>query len=295
MIFSEQLGSSSAPFGTGWGHLYGYIWLGNQLGLKRPACFVHKSGASTRMPASSSPSLHGLSTLVAKFKLLFWQLNLRELQTKLPVFLKPKTKHTSWLSLHSLIKASQKGSTDSGAKKTDLPLDWKKNINVQQWEEFLTTIFRNGLPSVPIAPQFSSVTQSCPTLCDPIDCSTPGLPVHHHLLELAQTHVHRVSDAIQPSHPLSSPSPAFNLSQHQGLFKWVFASGGQNIGVSASASVLPVNIQDWVPLGWTGYHLAGQGTLKSLLQHHSSKASILRCSTFFIVQLSHPYMILEKP
>ena len=67
--------------------------------------------------------------------------------------------------------------------------------------------------------QFSSVTQSCPTLCDPMDCSTPGLPVHHQLPELAQTHVHRVSDAIQPSHPLSSPSPpAFNLSQHQSLF-----------------------------------------------------------------------------
>ena len=65
--------------------------------------------------------------------------------------------------------------------------------------------------------QFSSVSQSCPTLCDPMDCSTPGLPVHHQLPELAQIHVHRVSDAIQPSHPLSSPSPAFNLSQHQGL------------------------------------------------------------------------------
>ena len=65
-----------------------------------------------------------------------------------------------------------------------------------------------------------SVTQSCPTLCDPMDCSTPGSPVHHQLLELAQTHVHRVRDAIQPSHPLSSPSPpAFNLSQHRGLFK----------------------------------------------------------------------------
>ena len=71
-------------------------------------------------------------------------------------------------------------------------------------------------------PQFSSVSQSCPTLCSPMDCSTPGLPVHHQLLELAQTHVHRVGDAIQPSHPLSSPSPpAFNLSQHQGLFQWV--------------------------------------------------------------------------
>ena len=67
--------------------------------------------------------------------------------------------------------------------------------------------------------QFSSVTQSCPTLCDLMDCSTPGFPVHHQLPELTQTHVHRVSDAIQPSHPLSSPSPpAFNLSQHQGLF-----------------------------------------------------------------------------
>ena len=70
--------------------------------------------------------------------------------------------------------------------------------------------------------QVSSVTQSCPTLCDPMDCSTPGLSVHHQLLEFTQTHVHWVSDAIQPSHPLSSPSPpAFNLSQHQVLFKWV--------------------------------------------------------------------------
>ena len=68
--------------------------------------------------------------------------------------------------------------------------------------------------------QFSSVTQSCPTLCDPMNCSTPGLPVHHQLPEFTQTHVHRVGDAIQPSHPLSSPSPpALNLSQHQGLFK----------------------------------------------------------------------------
>ena len=68
--------------------------------------------------------------------------------------------------------------------------------------------------------QFSSVAQSCPTLCDPMDCSMPGLPVHHQLLEFAQIHVHRIGDAIQPSHPLSSPSPpAFNLSQHQGLFQ----------------------------------------------------------------------------
>ena len=70
--------------------------------------------------------------------------------------------------------------------------------------------------------QFSSVVQSCPTLCDPMNCSMPGLPVHHQLPEFTQTHAHRVSDAVQPSHPLSSPSPpALNLSQHQGLFKWV--------------------------------------------------------------------------
>ena len=73
--------------------------------------------------------------------------------------------------------------------------------------------------------QFSSVDPSCPTLCGPMDYSTPGFPVHHQLLELTQTHVHRVSDAIQPSHPLSSPSPPpFNLSQHQSLFQWVSSS-----------------------------------------------------------------------
>ena len=73
--------------------------------------------------------------------------------------------------------------------------------------------------------QFSSVAQSCPTLCNPMNCSTPGLPVHHQLPEFTQTHVHWVSDAIQPSHPLLSPSPpTFNLSQHQGLFKWVSSS-----------------------------------------------------------------------
>ena len=78
---------------------------------------------------------------------------------------------------------------------------------------FISTIFLDSV-------QFSSVTQSCPTLCDPMDCSTPGFPVQHQLPELAQTHVHRVGDAIQPSHPLSSPSPsAFSLSQHQGLFQ----------------------------------------------------------------------------
>ena len=98
--------------------------------------------------------------------------------------------------------------------------------------------------------QFSSV-QSCLTLGDQ-DCSTPGFPVHHQLPEPAQTHVHRVSDAIQSSHPLSSPSPpAFNLSHHQDLS--IFTSGGQSIGVSASISVLPMDTQNWSPLGWTDW------------------------------------------
>ena len=84
--------------------------------------------------------------------------------------------------------------------------------------------------------------------------STPGLPVDHQLPESTQTHVHWVGDAIKPSHPQSSPSPALDLSHHQGLFQWVNSTwGGQSIGVSASASVFPVNSQDWSPLGWTGW------------------------------------------
>ena len=100
----------------------------------------------------------------------------------------------------------------------------------------------------------SSVAQSCPTLCDPTNHSTPGLPVHHQLPESTQTHIHCVSYAIQPSHPLSSLSPlALDLSQHQDLFQsGLFASGSQSIGVSASASVLPMNFQSWFPLGFTG-------------------------------------------
>ena len=145
---------------------------------------------------------------------------------------------------------------------------------------------------------FSSVTQSCPTLCDPMDCSTPGLPVHHQLLEFTQTHAHWVSDAIQLSHPLSSPSPpTFNLSQHQGLFKRVsslhirwpkYWSFSFSISPSNEYSGLIFFRMDWLDL------LAVQGTLKSLLQYHSSKASILWHSAFFRVQLSHPYMTTGK-
>ena len=141
-----------------------------------------------------------------------------------------------------------------------------------------------------------SVTQSCSTLCDPMNCSTWGFPVHHQLPEPTQTHVHRVSDAIQPSYPLSSPAPpAFHLSQHQGPFQWVSSLHQVAKDWSFSFSISPSNEHsglisfriDWFDL------LAVQGTLKSLLQHHS-KASILWCSTFFIVQLSHPYMMTGK-
>ena len=91
----------------------------------------------------------------------------------------------------------------------------KMKRQATEWEK----IFSNHISS---SIQFSSVAKSYLTLCDPMDCSTPGFPVHHQLLELMQTHVHWVGDPIQPSHPLSSPSPpAFNLSRHQGLFQWV--------------------------------------------------------------------------
>ena len=145
--------------------------------------------------------------------------------------------------------------------------------------------------------QFSSVAQLCPTLCDPMDWNTPGFPVHHQLPELAQTHVRWIGDAIQPSPPLSSPSlPAFNLSQHQGLFKRVSSSYQvskvlvfqlQHQSFQWKSGLISFRM-DWLDL------LAVQGTHKSLLQHHSSKASILRCSAFFIVQLSHPYMTIGK-
>ena len=137
--------------------------------------------------------------------------------------------------------------------------------------------------------KFSSVAQSCPTLSNPMDCSTPGLPVHHQLPEFTQTHVHWLSDAIQPSHPLSSPfPPAFNLSQDQSflnesvlLIRWPkYWSFSFNISPSNDYSELIFFRMDVLVL------LSVQGTLKSLLQHHSSKASILQHSVFFIVQLS---------
>ena len=136
--------------------------------------------------------------------------------------------------------------------------------------------------------QLSSIAQSYLTLCNTMDYSMPGLPVHHHLLEFTQTHVHWVGDAIQPSHHLLSPSPpTFRLSQHQSFSNestlrirwpkyWSFSFG---ISPSNEYSGLISFRMDWLDL------LAVQGTLRSLFQHHSSKASILPCSAFFIVQL----------
>ena len=96
-------------------------------------------------------------------------------------------------------------------------MDLTEAEDIKRWQEYIEELYKKDF-------QFSSVTQSCPTICDPMDCSTPGFHVHHQLPKFAQTHVNRVSDAIQPSHPLSSSVPAFNLSQHQGLFKSVSSS-----------------------------------------------------------------------
>ena len=139
---------------------------------------------------------------------------------------------------------------------------------------------------------FSSVAQSCPTLCNPRDCSKPGLPVYHQLPEFTQTHVHRACDAIQPFHPLPSPSPSpippsirvfYNESTL--CMRWPkYWSFSLSISLSNEHPGLVSFRMDWLDL------LAVQGTCKSLLQHHSSKASVLQHSAFLRVQLSHPYM-----
>ena len=153
-------------------------------------------------------------------------------------------------------------------------------------------------PAVGTAESCSVQPLSCVRLfATPRTAAQPGLPVHHQLPEFTQTQVHRVGDAIQPSHPLLSPSPpAPNPSQHQGLLKCVNSRMRWPKHWSFSLTISPSNEHpglisfrmDWLDLP------AIQGTLKSLLQHHTSKASILRRSAFFIVQLSHPYMTTGK-
>ena len=144
--------------------------------------------------------------------------------------------------------------------------------------------------------QFSTVAQSCPNLCNPMNRSTPGLPVYHQLPDFTQTHVQRVGEAIQPSHPLSSPSPVPNPSQHQSLsnestlrMRWPkYWSFSFSISPSNEHPGLISFRMDWLD------PLAVLGTLKSLLQHHSLKGSTLQHSAFFIVQLSHLYMTIGK-
>ena len=145
--------------------------------------------------------------------------------------------------------------------------------------------------------QLSSVAQSCRTLCDPMNCSTPGLPVHHQLLEFTQTHVHRVSDAIQPSHPRLSPAspapipPSIRVFSNESTLRMRWPKYW-----SFSFSIIPSKEIPRLISFWMDCldRLAVQGALKSLLQHHSSKASILWHSAFFTVQLSHPYMTTGK-
>ena len=143
----------------------------------------------------------------------------------------------------------------------------------------------------------SSVAQSCPTLRDPMNHSTPGLPVHHHLLEFTQTHIHRVSDAIchlilcRPLLLLPWIPPIIRVFSNESTLRMRWPKYW-----SFSFSIIPSKVipglisfrMDWLAL------LAVQGTLKCLLQHHSSKASVLQCSAFFIDQLSHPYMTTGK-
>ena len=132
-----------------------------------------------------------------------------------------------------------------------------------------------------------SVANWCPIICDPMNCSTLVFPVLPYFPEFAQTHVHWVGDAIQPSHPLSSPSPtALNLSQHQGLFQWV-SSSHQVARVSECQlqhRSFPMNTQDWFPLGWTGWiSLQSKGLSRVFPSTTVQKASILQRSAFFMI------------
>ena len=162
----------------------------------------------------------------------------------------------------------------------------------------LSCVWLFNPPSSSARNQGCSVAQSCPTSCSPMDCSTPGFPVHHQLPELAQIHIHWVDDAVQPSHPLWSPSPpAFSLSQHQGLFWWVSPS-------HQVARVLELQhqsfqwvewLQGWVPLGFMGLlSLLSKGLSRIFSNTTVQKHQFYGAQPFFIVQLSHLYMTIGK-
>ena len=160
-------------------------------------------------------------------------------------------------------------------KLLELPSSWDSQVryNAMSWINWL------GWFRWSVEMSVSSVAQSCPTLCDPVDYSMQGLPVHHQLPELTQTHVNWISDAIQPCHPLSSPPPpTFNLSQHQGLFKWVSSS---HQGAKVLELQLQLQLQSLISFRISWFDLlAVQGTLKSLLQHP------VQNHQFFSAQLS---------
>ena len=180
-----------------------------------------------------------------------------------------------------------------------IPLDKWAHWVIQHWGQHLriSNPVRDWYLYLNIC-QFSSVAQSCPTLCNPMNRSTPGLPVHHQLPEFTQTHVHRISDAI--SHLILCPPllllppipPSIKVFSNESTLhmRWPkYWSFSFSIIPSKEIPGLISLRMDWLDL------LVVQGTLKSLLQHHSSKASILWRSAFFTVQLSHPYMTTEKP
>ena len=159
-----------------------------------------------------------------------------------------KLQKAKWYGTGTKTDIRISGKKDSPEKSPHTYTFWQKGKNIQQGKNnlFGKWCWKSWI-------SFSSVAQSCLTLWDPMNRSTPGLPVHHQLPEFTQTHTHRVSDAILssvvpfPSCPQSLPaSGSFPISQ-------LFASGSQSTGVSASASVLPMNTQDWSPLGWTGW------------------------------------------
>ena len=199
---------------------------------------------------------------------------------------------------------------------------WKNNcftqILIKEWSSesnkiwFIISQYSSSLPlleALPFLPlfkvpppwkkiysvQFLSVAQSCPTLCNPMDCSIPGLPVHHQLLKLSQLisiELVRPCNHFILCRPFSSCLQSSLVSESFPMSQF-FTPGDQSIVASASASVLPMNSQDWFPLGLTGWSCSPRN-FKSLLKHHSSRASILQHSAFFLVQLSHPYMTTEN-
>ena len=140
-------------------------------------------------------------------------------------------------------------------------------------------------------PYCCSLAKSCPTLCDPMGCSTPGFPVLYCLPEFAQTHVHWVSDAIQPSHPLSLSSCLAPCQRQSLPVSRLFASGSQSTRALVSTSDLPMNIQDWFPIALTDLILMSEGLSRV---SSSNPGSILRRSAFFTVQLSHLYLTAGK-